>query len=196
MGKSKGPRVKSPPKQIEKSAFEATGESMPPHTSQRNETSSAGKWRRLYRLLLRLGKIASAISAIGAFILLAAPQVRVLPSVVTDPQNTFGTQLAIVNLGRVPVFDLSFSCNVVNAQVAGGGPAMNNVSVTGPSIGNLWPNQTATRNCSIAMDSPNTSVYAIIKYRWPIYFFTGEASFYFTARRGSAGYFLVPDVRN
>jgi len=168
---------------------------MPSQGQQQSAPPTIGRWRRLYRLMLRAGKIASAISAVGAFILLVTPQIRVLPSVVIDPQNTFGTQFAIVNQGRVPVFDLRFICHI-DAKASQIGLVINDASFSGPPIKALWPNQTATRNCPVNMAASETSIDAIIGYRWPFYFLSTAVPFYFTARKGSAGYFLVPDVKN
>lgn len=195
MKKPKKPKIKRHQAQTEKGAPEEREEKEPMQNhANRAPASIVTRWRYFYRLLLRVGKVASAISAIGAFALLATPQIRVLPSVVIDPQNTFGTQLAIVNQGHVPVFDLNFSCNVDAADRSG--PILKNVVTRLSAIKTLWPNQTATRNCSIILAAPDTNVEAIVDYRWPIYFLRTTAPFYFTARKGTAGYFLVPDVRN
>ena len=127
-----------------------------------------------------------------AFALLATPQIRVLPSVIIDPQNSFGTQLAIVNQGRIPVYDLHFSCNV-NSDAPNG--IIRNLGIqAGPPISIFWPNQTATRNCSIMIAVENAKVYAMVRYRWPIIGWHTTAPFLFALRKGSSGFFLVPDV--
>ncbi|MCP1852756.1 hypothetical protein J2R80_006579 [Bradyrhizobium sp. USDA 4541] len=200
MGKSKRPRTKPA---AANAAIQPSQQQPTPPPKAELELSDGkvarGRWRALYRRLfpwgrrlVALGKVASALSAVGAFVLLVTAQIRVLPSVVLDPQNSFGTQLAIVNQGHVPVFDLRFSCNFDGTSGAG---SLSNIHINlDTPVTLLWPNQTATRSCMVQSTLDNARVVVTLDYWWPVRFWRHRPSFLFTLRKGSSGYFLVPDA--
>lgn len=147
------------------------------------------RWQNTWSIL---GPIVTLIS----LFFLLSPSVTIEPSVNLDPSQTLATQFLITNRGHVPIYNVQFSCGY-------GFPL---------SIGNLEGNGwmirpvpelpagvAVTRACSIASKDVETSDINIsVTYSWPVIGWIKKSTEtrHFSIRRGSPGFFLVPDLPN
>jgi hypothetical protein len=196
MKKPRGPKKKKSPKHL---ALQAEQGEQPKQMPQAGSQSPIGplrtRWRRaalwFWPRLQKWGRRVALLASVMTLILLMVPKITIQASVNASPNEAFGTQFAVTNQGNVPVIDVRFSCRVD----ASGQATLSNVVITRTAASVLWPGRTTTQNCGIgAIIDLNARVHVSVNYRWPIYFIKSTSQSYFRGLKGSAGYFLVPDV--
>jgi hypothetical protein len=121
------------------------------------------------------------------------PSITIEPSANVDPQREYATQFLITNRGHVPVYDARFSCSIG----VGGGLTTIDGTLTPPDlrpVGLLASGQSVTRSCDVGLDvQGNTRIRFEVSFVWPLIGHHGTRQAIFSLRRGSPGYFLVPD---
>jgi hypothetical protein len=133
------------------------------------------------------------ISVVGLYFLLR-PQITVEPSVNLDPAQTLSTQLLIKNSGHVPVYNIHFGFAL------GGGSVSLGSMTFGPKtlepVAALPAGVSVTRELAAeSFDVKAPDVILKVSYRWPIIGKETTESFHFSIKRGTAGFFLVPDLQ-
>jgi hypothetical protein len=142
-----------------------------------------------------LGPVFALITFYSSF----TPTISITPGPSLDKTQTYSTQILITNIGRVPIYDLSFGCGF------GSGPGtMRVVNLEG--LGNdlapvqkLAPGQPTTRSCAVASNvQGSNSLTFTVRFKWPLVgWLSGwqdSKSVRFDVKEGRDGKFLVPST--
>jgi hypothetical protein len=107
-------------------------------------------------------------------------------SVNLDPQQPLATQFLITNRGKVPIYDVRFSCGIGRP----GGTHMGDLSSS-----TLSPiSQSAIRSCAVESQDIATQVITVsVTYRWPLIRYQSTSAAHFSLKHGTPGFFLVPE---
>ena len=181
MGKSKGPRAKprqdSPPQ---------------PPPQKPGPGKPENRFLRLWKLFWAVvGPLIAAGSAAANF----TPDLSISTSVNVDPTQTFGTQFAVTNIGRIPVRDLSFSCGLRGREIHIGVLSLNPINIAG--VNYLPAGATVTRSCfNESKDVLGADLEVQVHYRWPVLPTGGTKSVLFVPVRTTTGFVMVPSYQN
>jgi hypothetical protein len=135
--------------------------------------------------------LAGPLMALVSLVFLFTPQITIEPTVNLDPQQPLATQFLITNRGKVPIYDVRFSCRI-------GGPGGTNMrdlsSSTLSPISTLAPGDSATRACAVESQDIATQVITVsATYRWPLIRYQSTSAAQFSLKHGTPGFFLVPE---
>ena len=140
-------------------------------------------------------KIVAATIAAFASLYGILPHMTVDAALNLDPNDPFGTQFTVTNIGRFPAYDVEFSCiinslNFRNMVSKGNGSDQR-------SIAELQAGQKVTRGCGAqARGLPILATVDFqVEYRWPLAWWKTNNRAHFSNRRlanGQVG--MVPDT--
>lgn len=156
------------------------------------------KWKTVRFVWLcweRFWAFAGPLAAVFGFSFNPIPDIVIEPSVNLDPTQTYSTQILIANRGRVPVYELSFSCKI---GVGGGSTYIKSLTIDSSLIEPapaLPASQSITRACAIAGNvEGNRKLDFTVQYHWPIIGKIDSKTAHFNVKRGPPGFFLLPDA--
>lgn len=123
------------------------------------------------------------------------PSVTITSGVNLDPKQSLQTQFLVTNSGNVRVHDLIFACTF-KALVMPGSTA--SIGVDGAKlltkIDELNPKSTISKGCFTQSNTAEGTVLRVVNwFRWPLINYQDRVEAYFVVRKGSDGFFLVPD---
>jgi hypothetical protein len=134
--------------------------------------------------------LAGPLMALVSIAFLLMPQITIEPSVNLDPQQPLTTQFLITNRGKVPVYEVRFSCGI-------GGPGGTHIgmsSSTSSPILTLAPGESVTRACIVESQDIATQVITVsATYRWPLIRYESTSAAHLSLKHGTPGFFLVPE---
>jgi hypothetical protein len=122
------------------------------------------------------------------------PEVRIEPSANLDPSKPLATHFRITNTGHVPVYNVTFDCNL------GGGPGTTSISglradpLVFQHVRILPAGKDIDLACATSAEGqiPNMSIVA--HFEWPLIGHSDKHLAFFKIVRGRDGYFLLPDL--
>jgi hypothetical protein len=134
--------------------------------------------------------LAGPLMALVSIAFLLMPQITIEPSVNLDPQQPLATQFLITNRGKVPVYEVRFSCGI-------GGPGGTHIGIsssTSSPILTLAPGESATKACAVESQDIATQMITVsATYRWPLIRYESTFAAHFSLKHGTPGFFLVPE---
>lgn len=123
------------------------------------------------------------------------PAIAIGPSVNLDKAQTYSTQILITNTGRVPVYDLTFSC------LFGGPTGRMDVYRLGDDsepddlapVQRLAAGQPITKACATTSDvGGNNQLTFVVNFKWPLIGYRDSRTAFFEIKEGREGHFLLP----
>ena len=159
------------------------------------QSSKPTKGQRAWKAWQVFWAFFGPLFSLTAFWFNVTPTVTIEPSVNIDPSKLYATQILITNRGHVPIYDLTFACGIG----AGGGATVMNGMLTAPNIrpaARLGAGQAITRSCDVgSLDvQGNTRLWIYVSYTWPLVGWRDTRNVVFDVKKGTPGYFLVPDT--
>ena len=135
------------------------------------------------------------IIAVNGLWFTMTPSIAIEPSVNIDPANIYATQTVVINLGRVPVYDVKSDCVI---GTGGGQTVLNGIMNRPdiPPIARLDAGEAITRSCDVgSIDiQGNTRIQFEASFAWPIIGGRETKQVIFDVKKGTPGYFLAPDA--
>lgn len=99
----------------------------------------------------------------------------------------------VTNRGHVPVYNVSFKCGA-NFQGVFGKLVFSGATIS--PVAELDASRAVTRACVVesADPPPNATQTVTVDFVWPVIGYKDSTTAYFSIRRGSPGFFMVPDL--
>ncbi len=129
--------------------------------------------------------LAGPLMALVSIIFLLTPQITIEPSVDLDPQQPLATQFLITNRGKVPIYDVRFSCGIGRPGGSNMGDLVVSSSTLSPIL-TLAPGESATRACAVGSQDIATQVITVsARYRWPLIRYESTFAAHFSLKHGT-----------
>jgi hypothetical protein len=124
-----------------------------------------------------------------------APAISITPGPNLDKTQTYSTQIFITNTGKVPVYDLSFSC--VFGGATGRMDVRNLADDSQPDdlapVQRLAAGQPITKACATTSDvGGNNRLTFVVNFKWPLIGYRDSRAAVFDVKEGPEGHFLLP----
>jgi hypothetical protein len=123
------------------------------------------------------------------------PDLSIATSTNVDPAQTFATEFAVTNTGKVLVRNLRFACALKGSAISMGFLRIGSDTIA--PVENLPKGQTVTRGCfKESRDIVGASLLVTVNYDWPILPITGTKATLFVPVKTTSGFVMVPDYQN
>jgi hypothetical protein len=120
------------------------------------------------------------------------PAISIAPGVNIDKTQTFSTQLLVTNTGRVPVYNLTFSCGFGSSNLMVIKHLETHIQDIAP-IPKLIAGQSVSKACAYRSEMfGNLRLNFTVTFEWPIIGATDTKTASFIVKEGPDGYFLLP----
>jgi hypothetical protein len=150
-------------------------------------------WKALWAFL---GPIFGFITLYSNF----TPAISIVPGPNLDKTQAYSTQIVITNTGRVPVYDLWFSCGL---GVSSGPMYIQHLEAHPRDdlapVQRLSPGQPTTKACAVASDVQGRIILNFtVNFKWPLIGWLlgwqDSKNAKFDVKEGRDGHFLVPSA--
>ncbi len=124
---------------------------------------------------------------------LYTPHVAITSGVNLDSSQQFQTQFVVTNTGKVAVYDLRFTCELLGDAIAIGSLASRPPDLL--PVAQLPPGAPVSRGCfSESRNISGETLRVTTHYKWPLFNKDASVEAYFSVRSGQGGFFLVPEA--